>query len=338
MCTGGFFLNRTQCYMCLAGFICDAGTTNATNMCEEGTDNTTQLNVKCTVGYFCDAGTSNATKVLCPAGYYCGVGENSTTMQLCPERFMCAAGTTPLTRKDEFCLEGYMCNKGTSNATKRRCPAGSVCYEATFNETLIDCAAGYICAEGTTPKNQYDMACPAGYICDAGTTPSTQYENPCPAGFVCPAGSSSYYCEAGSTPDAKKKCPPGYDCPEQTTKLPQKSADEASFDFPTEFKVAMGVFGVAMLLDVVFVLYARCSSKHHQDAKYLFPSTQFHSPTLVFKFICMCFFSIPFACLSSFGVRLPFYLLIPSPPCRFGTRCIAFLQVRRRAFFPHGPA
>ena len=199
-CPVGTFRNTTgaagvgDCYLCPAGYFCSP-------------DNETIFAVKCPNGTYCPAGSWFT--VPCDAGFYC---PDAADRIVCPPQYYCPAeSTAPIACPFGHYCAGYSCNDTTNDTTGGAsvatiCPLGYQSlsrfptFQTSFQDTCVPCEAG---TYGAHPERRSCTPCRAGVVCLETATTDEPSTNDTDLGFP---NTRSYL------------CPPGYYCPDNTTK------------------------------------------------------------------------------------------------------------------------
>lgn len=157
------------CKTCIAGYLCDAGTTYPTAICP--------------LGKYCPAGSDR--------GHYCRNGTygeftslvSQSECTICPASFYCASGNIV-----GQCSAGYFCKIGQGTST----PAVDT-YLWPSNQDLLyylygqdggPCYPGYYCPPGTSNP----FPCSNGTVRADAYGDSQQSCGPCPGGYTCKPG------------------------------------------------------------------------------------------------------------------------------------------------------
>ena len=250
-CPEGTFnsdIGKSSCQLCLAGFYCPLGSTNASDFI-------------CPKGHFCPPGTQFGSQHKCPPGTFgnrtglqeenhcskCTPGSFCSTFGLeepdgkCQGGFYCELGAMKgqpmnMTEGGGICTTGYYCPTGSDRPIP--CKKGHYCNREGLDQPSGMCDAGWFCkggARNNQPKGIGGDICPPGFYCQEGTSSPT----PCPNGFYLPFPGAwnksscqpcklGYYCNGTGLTDVTGECPSQYYCPEGTTS-PEKLCPEGYY-------------------------------------------------------------------------------------------------------------
>jgi hypothetical protein len=180
-CVPGRYSNdslQASCTLCLAGrFGTVMGAINATSGCA-GT---------CTPGFMCPAGSTNATSVVCPAGMY-SLGSAGTCTDCAPGLYGAATGMDTSTCTAPCRPGSYGGGSGlTSPTCSGNCTAGYACPAGSTSPLAQLCPSGRFSTAGSGVCTE----CPVGVYGDSVGLTTPACSGPCAVGYVCPSGSNS---------------------------------------------------------------------------------------------------------------------------------------------------
>jgi hypothetical protein len=265
-CSAGEYqsaIGQDRCDVCPARFVCAANTTTPST---------------CPPGYVCPAGTGNATQYPCPIGKYSNVGglADATECVSCPAGQYCE--TPGLTAPTGNCSAGFYCVRNASEPsptgllTGDECPPGSYCpsgstgpiscsvgrYQPAFRAASVadclNCTIGHFCPSNSTvaptpcspgyycPLNQVTptLTCTLGSYCPGGDgtpipCPPGQYQNQT-GQSTCKTCPQSHFCSGGTI--VPSPCPVGHYCPTGTSVGTQFPCPNGTFNNGTQLASA----------------------------------------------------------------------------------------------------